>query len=77
MSNSGTGIEVIKFSQYFKQSTTCEETKMLKKWHNIALTLSLAQLKKLRNQRKTGGFIFTIPTILAVLGAVGSLAGGW
>ena len=26
--------------------------------------------------RKVGGFIFTIPAILAALGAVGSLAGG-
>lgn len=36
------------------------------------LTLSLKQVKEL----KRGGFIFTIPTILAAIGALGSLAGG-
>ena len=39
----------------------------------MGLTLSLAQLRKVP---KTGGFIFTIPAILAALGALGSLAGG-
>ena len=51
----------------------------LAKGHGIKLLLSIPQLRRLqgsRKQQKTGGFIFSIPAILAALGAVGSLAGG-
>ena len=69
-------LKSLNFSNILNKAQLAKKQKCLKKGHNMALTLSLAQLKKLRNQPKTGGFIFTIPAILAALGAVGSLAGG-
>ena len=51
----------------------------LSKGHGMKLLLSTPQLRRLqrsRKQQKIGGFIFSIPAILAALGAVGSLAGG-
>ena len=57
-----------------KKKSSC-----IAKGHGMKLLLSTPQLKKLQQSRKkshVGGFIFTIPAILAALGAVGSLAGG-
>jgi peroxiredoxin len=52
-----------------------EKQKKLKEGKGINLTLTTAQMKKIKNYPKEhiGGFIFSIPAILA---ALGSLAGG-
>lgn len=49
-----------------------------KKGKQMDLTLTTAQIEKIKSSPKQhiGDFIFTIPTILAALGAVGSLAEG-
>lgn len=55
-----------------------EKDKKIKEGKGINLTLTTTQMRKIKSSPKEhiGGFIFTIPAILAALGAVGSLAGG-
>lgn len=70
-------LRVMNIDHILTKKQISEKEKCLAKGQGMTLTLSIAQMKKLVKEKKhVGGFIFTIPAILAAIGAIGSVAGG-
>jgi len=65
----------LNFDHVLTKKQLNDKAKKIKEGKGMDLNLTTAQMKKIKKEH-IGGFIITIPAILAALGAVGSLAGG-
>ncbi len=62
-------LRVMNIDHILTKKQISEKEKCLAKGQGMTLTLSVAQMKKLVKEKKhVGGFIFTIPAILAAIG---------